>query len=231
VPKDEAKAAHYYLRAAPHGELFALLALTSMYFTGRGGLPKDHSRGNDHLMHGGVVANAEGLNIFERTNQVFLNTNDIYAIRWFRKALHHEPRAMSRLGAMYAGGRAGLPRDDERAVYWFRKAANVSDPLGMACFGVMNANGRGGLPQNKIYAAHWFRRAADAGEALGMVGLAIMLGNRQDGPSQDEVQALKWLRASGLPEPYALAALDHVTGSFAPHACTRLLRTSLMFTR
>ncbi len=231
VPKDEARAAHYFLKAAPHGELFALTALAAMYFTGRGGLQEDHSRGHDHFTQSGIVANAERLNIFQRTNQVFLNNNDMYAARWFRKALDHEPRAMSRLGAMYAGGRPALPRDDERAVYWFRNAANLSEPLGMACFGVMHAGGRGGLPQNKIYAAHWFRKAAEAGEVLGMVALAVMLGNRHDGPSQDEVQALHWLRASGLPEPYAKAALDYVTGAFAPHACTRLLRTSLMFTR
>ena len=62
----------------------------------------------------------------------------------------------------------GLPRNDERAAFWLKRAAEgVVDA--QYWYGRMLADGRG-VAQDEVQAAIWFTRAANAGMAEGAGG-------------------------------------------------------------
>ena len=129
----------------------------------------------------------------------------VQADKWYRKAAEAGyPRAMARLGAMYALGRGGLPKDDVQAVIWFRKAAEAGQALAMSNLGHMYAAGRGGLAQDESEAVIWYRKAAEAGDAFGMTDLGDMYAAGRGGLAQDDSQAVIWYRKA--------AEFDNVRG-------------------
>jgi len=61
----------------------------------------------------------------------------------YRKAAYQGNAAgQNSLGHCYANGR-GVPRDEEEAVKWYRKAADLKDGWSMTELGAMHANGTG----------------------------------------------------------------------------------------
>jgi TPR repeat protein len=58
--------------------------------------------------------------------------------------------------------RGKAPKDYEKAVFWYRKAANAADAAGMKDLGTMYENGWG-VQQNKQQAIVWYRQAAKLG--------------------------------------------------------------------
>ena len=58
------------------------------------------------------------------------------------------------LGWMYYKGR-GLPRDPQKAVTWFRAAADAGDRDGMYWLGEANEEGCG-LPKDRSHALFWY---------------------------------------------------------------------------
>ena len=82
-----------------------------------------------------------------------------------------DARAQSILGLIYYGGR-GVPRNDNEAVRWFRRAADLGDATGKLYLGVMFADGRG-VPQDYAEAARWYRLAADLGDAQAQYNLGL----------------------------------------------------------
>ena len=64
---------------------------------------------------------------------------------------------------MYEEGR-GVPRDDQLAVQWYRKAAEQGHAAGQNNLGWMYAEGRG-VPKDDRLAVQWFRKAAKQGHA------------------------------------------------------------------
>jgi len=127
------------------------------------------------------------------------------ADKWYRKAAEAGyPRAMARLGAMYALGHGGLPKDDVQAVVWYRKAAEAGQALAMTNLGQMYAAGRGGLPQDESEAAIWYRKAAEAGDAFGMTDLGEFYATGRGGLVRDDSQAVIWYRKA--------AEFDNVRG-------------------
>jgi TPR repeat protein len=71
------------------------------------------------------------------------------------------------LGQMYAFG-WGVPKSDDDAIRWFRKAAvwskGTNDPAAAAEYYVGQAYAEGtGVPRNEAESQKWFRRAAAGG--------------------------------------------------------------------
>jgi TPR repeat protein len=62
---------------------------------------------------------------------------------------------------MYANGQ-GVPKDDQQAVAWYRKAAEHGLADALYSLGLAYANGRG-VPQDKTQALAWLRKAAEKG--------------------------------------------------------------------
>lgn len=63
------------------------------------------------------------------------------------------------MGALYVDGLAGMPRDDVRAVYWFRRAAEQGDATAQHDLGWMLIQGRGAAADRE-QGLFWLRKAA-----------------------------------------------------------------------
>ena len=79
------------------------------------------------------------------------------------------------MGAMYASGRGGLPKDDVQAVSSYRKGADAGDAWAMNKLGAMYEIGLGGLRKDKAQAVNWYSKGAalgntDAEQALKRLG-------------------------------------------------------------
>ncbi|MGD0024329.1 MAG: serine/threonine-protein kinase [Xanthobacteraceae bacterium] len=71
-----------------------------------------------------------------------------------------DPAAQNALGVKYAAGEDGLPRDDVKAVEWYRKAALQGYAKAETNLGDMYFFGRGGLDKNYLEALSWYLKAA-----------------------------------------------------------------------
>jgi TPR repeat protein len=65
------------------------------------------------------------------------------------------------LGDMYHTG-SGVPRDDVRAAYWYRQAADQGLAQAQYQLGIMYLNGQG-VPADETAAEEWMQKAADQG--------------------------------------------------------------------
>jgi TPR repeat protein len=99
------------------------------------------------------------------------------------------------LGWAYEDG-AGVPEDDERVAFWFRKSANHGDATGQYMLAEMFLEGRG-VPQDPEQAVSWYSKAADQGDS----NAKIELGKIYDaGIVQDPQQAARWYREAEAAE-------------------------------
>lgn len=100
------------------------------------------------------------------------------------------PAAQIRLGNLYSAG-FWVPKDDELAVQWYRKAALQGDPDGQLQMGICYASGVG-VPMNDGEAVRWYKMAAENGNADAQyrLGMCYELG---DGVPKNVLQAYKWL--------------------------------------
>src|ERR1035438_1067011 len=124
------------------------------------------------------------------------------------------------LGIMYESG-YGAPKDDARAVDWYRQAAEKGDATGMRYLGDAYATGLGygqgfqasggvhveinvnilgfkysrglGVPKDDVKAAMWYRKAAGAGDAAAMTELGGLYWNGLGMPKDDSL-AVEWFR-------------------------------------
>ena len=103
-------------------------------------------------------------------------------------------------GLIYYRGGRGVPRDDAKAVKWFRLAAKRSDAIAEFNLGVMYAEGQG-VPQDNAEAVKWYRQAAEQGNAPAEYNLGLWYAQGRDGPP-DYIRAHTWfnLAASHFPE-------------------------------
>jgi TPR repeat protein/uncharacterized caspase-like protein len=102
------------------------------------------------------------------------------------------PLAMSWLGNQYRDSKE--PAELDKAVQWFRKAAEKGYPYAMTVLGSMLEHGNEGLSKNENQALGWYRKAAEAGDAEGMRKLGLMYEHAKGGLPKDDVQALGWYR-------------------------------------
>ena len=95
------------------------------------------------------------------------------------------------LGGMYSFG-DGVAQDDEKAVYWFHKAAVRGIADAQVALGAMYSSGRG-IAQDHAKAADWYRQAAEQGQASAQ----HFLGECYEGGigvSENTVEAARWYR-------------------------------------
>jgi TPR repeat protein len=106
----------------------------------------------------------------------------------------HHPGLQFMLGDSYDIG-TGVERDDRKAFFWIRKAAEQGYADAQDALGCMYTNRLSGLdygvPLDDVQGAYWFRRAAEQGHA----GSQVMIGNfyaEGNGVEQDYAQAAYW---------------------------------------
>ena len=116
-----------------------------------------------------------------------------------------DPKAMTLLGELYAGG-LGVPQNDAKAAEWYQFAAARGDREAMFALAMFRLRGRAG-PRDRDAAAKWLAAAAKLGHPLAAYNLALLYIEGQLFP-QDFNRAAELMREAadaGNPEAqYAL---------------------------
>lgn len=99
--------------------------------------------------------------------------------------------AATYIGTIYQDGKFDYPADMEVAVRWYKKGADLGDPLGMSNYAVALQHGAGGLEQDDEEAFTWICRAADAGLGIAQYNAALAL-HAGRGTRVDRVRAKKY---------------------------------------
>ena len=106
--------------------------------------------------------------------------------------------AMLNMGAAYDNGTFGQKVDPEKAVFWYRKAAQKG--LAKAQFALAHSYATGnGLKQSYIKALPWMHQAALQGEVDAMYLLGVMHAEGL-GTTIDVEQAKSWLEKAAAQE-------------------------------
>lgn len=72
---------------------------------------------------------------------------------------------MAFLGKMYLEGSEQVKTDNDTAFKYFKKAADLGNPVGQSGLGVMYLQGRG-IPKDTLKAFSYFTKAADQGKVI-----------------------------------------------------------------
>lgn len=120
------------------------------------------------------------------------------------------------LGVMFDEGKF-LPKDPQRALSWYRKAAEQDVPVAMAQFklGNMYADGRG-VRKDDRQAVSWFRKAAEQGYAQAQLSLGLVYAKGEGLPKDDQQAYFWWLLASVGSNAYAVKNRDIVEKILTP---------------
>lgn len=127
-----------------------------------------------------------------------LRRNTIVAICGSALALAMEPRlplggtdGMVSLGDSYRSG-DGVPQSYDKALSWYRKAADAGSAAGMDRIGYFYETGKG-VAEDDQQAFGWYQKAADGGNTAGMVNLGYLY-DRGKGVARDFARAMVWYR-------------------------------------
>jgi len=101
------------------------------------------------------------------------------------------PSQIHEMGLIYFHGR-NVEQSDERAVYFYRKAAEQGYARGQLNMGWMYTHGRGVI-QCHEQAVYWYRKAAEQGYITGKLNMGIMYEQGRGVPQSYE-QAAYWYR-------------------------------------
>jgi TPR repeat protein len=124
---------------------------------------------------------------------------------WKRSAEGNNTRGMILYARCLQEG-VGVTKDRAEAVRWFRKAAELDEPLAMANLGVCYMRGEG-VTKDEPEAVRWYRKGAGLGEPLAMMLLAACCQSGT-GVSEDRAEGVRWYRkAADLGAPRAMSRL------------------------
>lgn len=125
-----------------------------------------------------------------------------------QRAAAGDAEAQFELGQAYEQGKA-VAQDDEKAVEWFRKAADQGNAKAQNSLGVMYALGHG-VTRDREEAVRWYKKAAKSGSPDGMYNVAISYYNGE-GVDSSMDSACTWMRAAQQKgDAQAADALKHI---------------------
>ena len=102
-----------------------------------------------------------------------------------------DPKDRYKLGGKYYHGN-GVEKDYEKAIKWYRKAADQGHAKAQYYLGVMYDNGEG-VEEDDEQAAYWYRKAAEQGDDDAQYNLGVMYDNGE-GVEENDEQAVYWYR-------------------------------------
>ena len=108
-----------------------------------------------------------------------------------KAAAQGNAEAQFSLGWNYANGN-GVPKDEVKAVMWFRKAAEQGSASAQNNLGVAYDEGKG-LPKDSAKAVEWYRKAAEQGNISAQANLGLMYDEGRGVP-KNFMEATKWFR-------------------------------------
>ncbi len=97
---------------------------------------------------------------------------------------------MANVAKLYYKG-DGIKEDKARALYWWKRAAELGSKGAQHNMGLMYITGQAGLEQDFVQAAKWYRKAAEQGskEAQNSLGTMYFEGK---GVEKDLIKAYGW---------------------------------------
>jgi TPR repeat protein len=104
-----------------------------------------------------------------------------------------QPSTMTEMGTQYLLGR-GVPKDNEKAFYYYTQAAEQGDPMAENELGYMYAAGKGTQRDNQK-AFMFYERAAKQGLASAQYSLGQCY-MRGIGTKVDKIKAMEWFTLS-----------------------------------
>lgn len=106
------------------------------------------------------------------------------------------------MGAAHMSG-TGVPKNEVKAAYWFKRSAQHGNPTAHYWFGEMTAKGRGGTTQDWKAAIPYFTRAAERGITDAYLELGYMYSNGYGELEQDPHKAAFCYRQVQIKSPLA----------------------------
>jgi len=178
VPRDYREAVRWYQLAANQGDTFSQTCLAEIYEKGWGVASDDEMAAQ---WYGRAAA------LGDRQAQLHLGTmyrdgrgvtRDFkQAEKWFGLAADQGSAwAQMSIGVLYAHGGDGLPVDYDKAVDWFRKAAEDEEPTAEYNLGWAYEAGLG-VAKDLDHAVEWYRKSADHGDQSAKRRLDELSGN------------------------------------------------------
>jgi len=178
VPRDYREAVRWYQLAASQGDTFSQTCLAEIYEKGWGVASDDEMAAQ---WYGRAAA------LGDRQAQLHLGTmyrdgrgvtRDFkQAEKWFGLAADQGSAwAQMSIGVLYAHGGDGLPVDYDKAVDWFRKAAEDEEPTAEYNLGWAYEAGLG-VAKDLDHAVEWYRKSADHGDQSAKRRLDELSGN------------------------------------------------------
>jgi TPR repeat protein len=214
IPEEQAKALHYFEKAAKQGYVYAMARLGWIYEKGKG-VSQDEIKSLEWYLKAAEKGYAPAMTaigwMFDK-GKGGIAKDEVKAVEWYRKSAEKgDALGMARFGYMCAQGKGGLTKDETKAVEWYKKAAEKGDALGMNNLGAAYHKGEGGLIQNDVKAVEWYKKAADKEHATGMANLGWMYETGKGGIAKDEVKAVEWYRKSAdKGDAYGMSRLGYM---------------------
>ena len=179
VPKDDQQAVYWYRKAADQGYALAQTKLAALAAHAKDDAPSNR---RDAL--------GEAKRTLDRARAAHSKNDYRTAVRLYLPlAQGGDATAQFNLGVMYDEGQ-GVPRDDQLAWHWYRKAADQGCAEAEFNIGVMYASGQG-VPKDFKQAADWYRKAAVQGFVEAQRALANLYLSGQGVP-KSETQSKYW---------------------------------------
>ena len=135
--------------------------------------------------------------------------------------------AQYNLGLAYNNGR-GVRKNEQKAFWWWRVAAEHGDPTAQFYLGNMYRAGIG-VPQDIQQAFKWYRKAAEQGVAKAQFYLGEMYQNGHGVP-QDNVLSHKWFNLAAAQEVKGATRLrDDLAKQMTPSQIQEAQRLAIEF--
>ena len=218
--QDYKLALDYFLRASNLGEDDAQLEAARLYTLGRGGIRKDIIQADAWL----TVLSEEGMSPKDlgipQLEAYFTNDDrrDVaQMVERFQMGIvqnltplaeKDDAKAAFDIARIYFKVN-GHTRDVDKGVQWYRKAAELGQPMAEYILGQFYVAGKY-LPQDLPTAAQWFTKSANQGNALSAYALGVLY-LAGAGVDKDPVVATKWLKLAA--KNGSSAALDMLRGN------------------
>jgi TPR repeat protein len=116
------------------------------------------------------------------------------------------PQAKFILAEQYDKGGLGLPKDHQRAFYWYNESAKLGNPKAMAAIAYYFFKGLHGV-QDDVAALYWYHKAAKAGDVPSMTAYGWMLANGHGAPVDKDAARYIWREATARGDSQAAAFL------------------------
>jgi TPR repeat protein len=205
VPRDEARAAELYRKAARAGNTLAMAGLGELYREGKG-VPRDPGAARSWLekaANGGNALAMFELALMYNAGQG-IPRDPKQAAYWYDKAAAKgNADAMLNLGGLYFSG-SGVPRNDQKARELFEKAVLAGRVAAMHNLGLLDLRES---PPNYLCAIVRFNQAAARGYTKSMTMLGGMYLKGKGAP-RDYLKARAWFtEAANQGDPLAMLEL------------------------